>query len=167
MPFFEKELDAVDKAATHAVDLVQTFADQDPSDPTSCWQNPAKMYEQLDHARSRAMEAWEHLEQVKATSDAKNQQGGAEQQPQDLRAQFMDMVTDAFSSVLEEMKDAENIDLDVLVDCLQSGMEILSQEDKDFFLMEDNNNAMEDDGMPSPHEKRRQELGFVHVETTA
>ena len=61
----EKELAAVEKAATHAVDLVQTFADQDPEDPTTCWQNPSRMYEQLDQARSQALEAWKMLEQAK------------------------------------------------------------------------------------------------------
>ena len=160
---FEKELEAVEKAATTAVDLVQKFADQDPADPTSCWQDPTRMYEQLDQARSQALEAWRILEQAKSAAHAE-----AVIVEQDLRAHFMDMVTDAFADVLAEMKDGEeNIDLDVLVDCLQSGMEILSQEDREFLMMDDNVGAEDDDIVPSPHEERRQELGFQRVETTA
>lgn len=178
---YEKELEAVEKAATTAVDLVTKFADQDPSDPTSCWQNPTRMYEQLDQARDRALEAWKILEQAKKTASATEVM--EQQQPQtqadntavhtkeqDLRALFMDMVTDAFADVLAEMKDGEeDIDLDVLVDCLQSGMEILSQEDREFLTTDENFGAEEEDVMviPSPHEERRQELGFQRVETTA
>ena len=165
MSALEKELAAVEKAATAAVNLVQKFADQDPADPTSCWQNPTRMYEQMDQARAAAMEAWKNLEQAKENADKSNNnnQGNVPviaQEQGDLRAQFMDMVTDAFADVLAEMKDSENVDLDILVDCLQSGIEILSQEDKEF-LMDD----AEEDTIP-PHEERRRELGFQRVETS-
>ena len=159
MPLLDKEIKAVDAAATKAVDLVQAFAEEDPADATSCWQNPSHMLEQLNEARRGAMEAWKSLQDAKAEQEASQKIVLVEQ---DLRAQFMDMVTDAFADVLAEMKDKEeNIDLDILVDCLQSGMEILSQEDKEF-LMDD---STEED-VVAPHEELRRELGF-HVETTA
>mmetsp|Transcript_6112 Transcript_6112/g.12253 ORF Transcript_6112/g.12253 Transcript_6112/m.12253 type:complete len:164 (+) Transcript_6112:146-637(+) len=157
----DKELQAVEAAATAAVELVQNFSEQDPSDPRSCWKNPAQMLEQLNAARIRAVQAWQVLEQTR-NHNKESSGDTTSNNEQDLRAQFMDMVTDAFADVLAEMKDQENIDLDVLVDCLQSGMDILSQEDREF-LMDNNNDSEEEE---TPHEVRRREQGF-HVETTA
>ena len=160
MDVLKKELEAVDVAVLHAINLVNKFAEQDPHDASSCWQNPTRMCEQLDRARTDAMAAYKALEDAKAAARTEtNHQGGAVWEEEDLRAQFMDMVTDAFADVLEEMKDKESIDVDILVDCLQSGMEILSHEDKEF-LMGD----FEQD-IP-PHEERRRKLGYHHVETT-
>lgn len=144
-------------AASKAVDLVQQFSEQDPSDMNSCWQNPTRMFEQLDQARTEALEAWKVLEEAQARNVDISKVTIREH---DLRAQFMDMVTDAFADVLDQMKESENFDLDILVDCLQSGIEILSQEDKEYLIMDDAEDEV------TPHEKRRHELGF-HVETTA
>lgn len=157
----DKEIAAVDVTASKAVDLVQSFAEQDPADPHSCWQNPSRMFDRLDQARAEALQAWKVLEEA--------QEKGNDKEPvivrdQDLRAQFMDMITSSFADVLDEMKERENIDLDILVDCLQSGMDIMSQEDKEYFMMMDDAAAEED---VTPHEERRRELGFAHVETTA
>lgn len=157
---FDQEIAAVEAAATRAVDLVQSFADQDPSEPDSCWQNPTRMYEHLDQARGEALKAWKALEEAKQKQQHSVPFTSTEVD-QDLRTHFMDMVTDAFADVLNEMKENENIDLDILVDCLQSGIEILSQEDKECLLLEDT-----EEDSTTPHEARRLELGF-HVETTA
>jgi len=176
----DKELKAVEAATTAAVELVQNFSEQDPSDSRSCWNNPVQMLEQLNMARARAMEAWKSLERAKNNEESVADDGATDPpslhkntNEQDLRAQFMDMVTDAFADVLAEMKDKENIDLDILVDCLQSGMDILSQEDREFLLDNDDDDDNEDDEdknadtiTMSPHEIRRRERGF-HVETTA
>lgn len=90
----------------------------------------------------------------------------------------MDMITDAFADVLEDLrqKEGDSLDVDVLVDCLQSGIDLMTQEDKEFFLMsersikiEDNDEPFEDDdedGKLTPHELRRRQLGF-HIEPTS
>jgi Mg2+ and Co2+ transporter CorA len=156
--------------------------------------------------RDDVLQAWEELhllqEQKSSTAEGRARQATTEsstdaaaaatsnEDDDDLRAQFMDMVTDAFADVLNQMKDSEEeIDVEVLVDCLQSGFDLMSVQDRELFF-QDNNvvNAMEeeeedadnandemhsalDESGPTnnkltPHEKRRRELGF-HIETTA
>jgi len=99
------------------------------------------------------------------------------------------MVTEAFADVLDNLRSEEgdDLDVDVLVDCLQSGLELMTQQDKELLLMSRQNSGEEwaegDDGEGmdiaqdepgaspkpgpgrglTPHEKRRRELGF-HVE---
>jgi hypothetical protein len=67
----------------------------------------------------------------------------------DFRDMYMDMITDAFADVLEELRssDTDTLNVDVLVDCLQSGLELLNQEDKDVLFggMDDDVDAVDDD----------------------
>lgn len=190
---------AVDAAASRAIELVRSFADQDPSDgkTSNPWKNPTDIYQQLDKARDNVLQAWEELhimQQQKntaegarhTTAESSTEAAAASNEDEDdLRAQFMDMVTDAFADVLNQMKESEEeIDVDVLVDCLQSGIDLMSVQDRELFFQDNTVNAAveEEDGTNSnakmmeesspasttltPHEKRRRELGF-HVETTA
>jgi hypothetical protein len=203
---------AVDAAACRAMELVRNFADQDPSDgqASNPWNNPTDIYHQLDLARDDVLQAWEELHLVQQQQQQQQQQRNistveegatAERRStdaeavdnaamnadeDDLRAQFMDMVTDAFADVLNQMKESEEeIDVEILVDCLQSGLDLMSVQDRELFFQDNSRtmNAMEEDedGINSntdktadgptlptltPHEKRRRELGF-HVETIA
>ncbi|KAL7570356.1 hypothetical protein ACA910_017196 [Epithemia clementina (nom. ined.)] len=180
----EQETAALDQAAGRAVDLIYEFAERDPNDASESnpWKDPKCMYEQLDSARVQVMEAAQALKQAVANNcTAMSTSSTAKYDEEYLRAQFMDMITDAFADVLNNMKENQEVDVDILADCLQSGMELLSQEDREFFLLQ------EDDSTPStideeldpgsggddttktvimtPHEQRRQDLGFV--QTTA
>jgi hypothetical protein len=200
---------AVDAAACRAMELVRNLADQDPSDgkASNPWKNPTDIYQQLDKAREDVLEAWEELHLVQQQQQQQRNstvEGGttaesagdaaaavaAIEDDDDLRAQFMDMVTDAFADVLNQMKESEEeIDVDVLVDCLQSGIDLMSVQDRELFFQDSRMNAMEEDeeggeeeggtsytaeetdgptlsSTLTPHEKRRRELGF-HVETIA
>lgn len=187
-----KESTAVDAAATAAIDLVRELSERDPHDKDEAnpWRNPEQVFQQLDQARNDIIKAWEKLhaaqaalEQTDGDDNAANANNcdNMTKEPlslsftstsvneDDLRAAYMDMITDAFADVLEDMRanEAADIDVDVLVDCLQSGLDLMSQEEKDFFMQdsEDLNNM--DEGQSSdinvdvtPHELRRQELGF-------
>jgi hypothetical protein len=197
---------AVDAAACRAIELVRKFADQDPSDGNTSnpWKNPADIYQQLDKAREDVLQAWDELHLLQeqksraegrarlttteSSTDAAAAAAGTSNEDDDLRAQFMDMVTDAFADVLNQMKESEEeIDVDVLVDCLQSGIDLLSVQDRELFFQDNSVNAMEEEeedatnstdktnsaadesgikaNTLTPHEKRRRELGF-HIETT-
>lgn len=153
-----EEVTAVDEAASRALDLVAQFLEQDPADSTSCWKNPHNMLEQLDAARRTVMKAWQALEDAKkeVVADEADTSGGTTSAEPDFRAQFMDMVTTAFADVLAGMKDQDNVDLDILVDCLQSGMDLLSPEDKEFLFLD----SPEEEDF---HAHRRRELGFVEA----
>jgi hypothetical protein len=91
-----------------------------------------------------------------------------------IRVAYIDMITDAFADVLENMRqqgDNENaLDVETLCDCLQSGLEILSTSHSkllktDFSFREDDyDDELDDDErtnkFETPHESRRKQLGF-------
>jgi hypothetical protein len=161
----------VEAALARAVALVQDYAAQDPAAPHSCWRDPTAMFAALNEARTTAQKAWQVSQQKSAAATAAD--APVRRPSADLRVQFMDMITTAFADVLEEMKESagDTMDVDVLVDCLQSGLEILSPEDQEFWALEQDDSDgdeadMEEEDVLTPHEQRRRERGF-HVETTA
>jgi hypothetical protein len=182
-----KESTAVDAAATAAIDLVRELSERDPHDKDEAnpWRNPEQVFQQLDQARTGITKAWEELHAAAAALEQKDDNKNAAnanssdttKEPlssssvneDDLRAAYMDMITDAFADVLEDMRanEAEDIDVDVLVDCLQSGLDLMSQEEKEFFMQDNEELNNMDEGesndaaiVVTPHELRRQELGF-------
>ena len=180
-----KESTAVDAAATAAIDLVRELSERDPHDKDDAnpWRNPEQVFQQLDQARTGITKAWEELHAAAAALEQKDdnatksnssdmtkeQFSSSSVNEDDLRAAYMDMITDAFADVLEDMRanEAEDIDVDVLVDCLQSGLDLMSLEEKEFFMQdnEELNNMDEAESNDAaiavtPHELRRQELGF-------
>jgi hypothetical protein len=180
-----KESTAVDAAATAAIDLVRELSERDPHDKDEAnpWRNPEQVFQQLDQARTGIVKAWEELHAAAADLEQKDDNTNAANanstdmtketsssvNEDDLRAAYMDMITDAFADVLEDMRanEAEDIDVDVLVDCLQSGLDLMSQEEKEFFMQDneelnnmDEGESNDIDVAVTPHELRRQELGF-------
>jgi hypothetical protein len=145
----------VEAAATKAVALVEKFSALDPNnpDPSNPWRNPRDMWVQLDKARADIQEAWGTTEeQPKEQSDRKVA----------FTAMYIDLITDSFADVLDDMRKDDAVDVDILVDCLQSGLELLSTEEVDLMMEQDDD--MEEEGSAfTPHEQRRRELGF-HVE---
>jgi hypothetical protein len=167
--------DRLDKAATNAFNLIQEYADfQDPhsDQEDNPWRNPDAMHDELNIARSELMQAWQELSKQqqqqqqqpqhhqKRTKESEKDEK-TQVEPEELRALYMDMITDAFADVLENMRQSqEQIDVDVLVDCLQSGMDMFQSEDRAglFEALED---LEEEDGEEeTPHELRRKELGY-------
>jgi hypothetical protein len=73
------------------------------------------------------MNAWERLKQLQLQLQLQQQQGMKNnnstplQNDDDVSPAFMDMITDAFADVLEDLgnkSNDEDLDVDVLVDCL-------------------------------------------------
>jgi hypothetical protein len=175
---FEQEASAVDDAATKALDLIRQYSETDPHDASDSnpWNRPDDIFVALDRARNELTEAWEKLRGQMAEDDQQNNTEKKQLNEEDFRAAYMNMVTDAFSDVLEDLRNSEDdIDLDVLVDCLQSGMDLMLQDDKELFLQElgtDEEQEDKDDqggNTPklTPHEIRRRQLGFHHLEAAA
>ena len=105
------------------------------------------------------------------------------EQEQFIRMAYMDMITDAFADVLEDLRQRpesekeDPINVDTLVDCLQSGLDILttsnyrlsSFSETDFEFGEENaavgDDNKSDDGVKlTPHESRRRQLGYLLVD---
>jgi hypothetical protein len=106
-------------------------------------------------------------------SDREEDDDDEDDDDKDFRPLYMDMITDAFADVLEELQssDTETLNVDVLVDCLQSGLELLNPEDKDILFrgiddnddVDDENDTDMDQGEEkmTPHEAHRRKLGFA------
>jgi hypothetical protein len=122
------------KSSEAAVELVQRFAAMDPMDENSPWQNPQVIFEQLQHARSDIQNAWKDYQDATATEQSKTEKHASAKSlsEDEFRVLYMDMITDAFGDVLEEMRQqaGDKMDVDVLVDCLQSGMEFLEESER-------------------------------------
>eukprot|EP00339_Tiarina_fusa_P023946 CAMPEP_0117040268 /NCGR_PEP_ID=MMETSP0472-20121206/28193_1 /TAXON_ID=693140 ORGANISM="Tiarina fusus, Strain LIS" /NCGR_SAMPLE_ID=MMETSP0472 /ASSEMBLY_ACC=CAM_ASM_000603 /LENGTH=174 /DNA_ID=CAMNT_0004750957 /DNA_START=57 /DNA_END=581 /DNA_ORIENTATION=- len=162
----------LEKAAASAYDLIQGYADKDPlsDDPHNPWLNPEEMHKTLNVARLELAGAWEELKM-----EHERKQGlaaeGADQpmtvDPEEFRALYMDMITDAFADALENMRqqqesgDDDEIDVDVLVDCLQSGMDLMDSAEREGFFqsLDDDLEDDEDEALPI-HEIRRREQGY-------
>jgi hypothetical protein len=160
----------VDEAAAKALELVQRFASvEDPYEQSAenPWQDPQSMLDKLIQARQDLMQAWNTSQPVPSID--KRSTKDDEDEDKDFRALYMDMITDAFADVLEELRSSDtDTDVDVLVDCLQSGLELLNQEDKDVLFrgMEDGDEGDvesmdQGDEKLTPHEAHRRKLGFA------
>jgi hypothetical protein len=156
----------IEEATTKAIDLIRNYIERDPRDGTAenPWQNPQSMLEELDRARDLVVAAWkEEAEETKRAENGEEDAEGEVDNNEDFRAAYMDMITNAFADVLEDMRanNSEELDVDILVDCLQSGMDILTMEEKELFMGGDDE-ELEDDSGVTPHEQRRVQLG-LHV----
>jgi hypothetical protein len=158
----------VDQAATKAYELIQRYAEvsnpYDDETEDNPWRDPHAMFDAMKVARGELMSAWNELNATTTTITESNDSGN-EKREGDFRAAYVDMVTDAFADVLENMRnnEAQEIDLDILVDCLQSGYDLLTMQDKDIFFRELEEGEAEDEDdtdNATPHERRRRELGF-------
>lgn len=145
----------VEEAASKAVALVEEFSSLDPGDasPSNPWRNPDSMWTRLDQARAELQEAWRSIESEKPQLDKKV-----------IRtAMYIDLITDSFSDCLEELSTNEEVDVDILADCLQSGLELLSSEEAELMMeQEEEEESPEKDyeEQLTPHEQRRRDLGF-------
>jgi hypothetical protein len=117
-----------------AVELIQHYAAMDPMDVDSPWQNPQDIFEQLQQARSNIQNAWKDYQDATATEQSKKEKHAPAKSlsEDEFRILYMDMITDAFGDVLEEMRQqaGDKMDVEVLVDCLQSGMEFLEENER-------------------------------------
>jgi hypothetical protein len=155
------------EAAEEAIELVQSLSESKAllgSDPQHAWN-------QLDAARNNLIRAWDALDAAmknSSTGSSTKNESNDELHEDRIRVEYMDMITDAFQDVLEDMrqKQGDQLDVDVLIDCLSSGLELLTDQEK-LWLLEDVDQSKLDaesrkerDHDLTPHERRRRELGF-------
>jgi DNA-binding SARP family transcriptional activator len=153
-----------------AVEMIQRYAAMDPMDENSPWQNPQDIFEQLQQARSDIQTAWKDFQDAVATEQSKTEKNACAKSlsEDEFRILYMDMITDAFGDVLEEMRlqAGDKMDVDVLVDCLQSGMEFLEENERNstsyFDSMTELPEEDEDDNSSIPIHQRMQEFLGLH-----
>jgi len=174
---------AVDEAVTEALDLVKMYAD--PEHPA--WKDgPDKIYQELDQARDSIVKAWDDLQTAVATKqegdagdddDDDVKETEADTDKEGLRVAFIDMITDAFADVLDNLRQNsanDPVDVEVLVDCLQSGLDLMNTSTTgsgsigDFTSFDEGGDAdTAATATITPHESRRRQLGFRQLNDMA
>ena len=167
--------DQLKEASESAVDLVKQYIalyDDDSTtveEETNPWKNPEQMFLQLKEKRNTLNEIWIQYEKVlREVHNNNNDNQGQEQEDlpeEEFNVLYMDMITDAFGDVLDQMRtdaagstSADNV-IEILVDCLQNGME---------FIMEGNRNRQYLDSLEEDqelaeipiHQMKQMELGY-------
>mmetsp|Transcript_24457 Transcript_24457/g.36283 ORF Transcript_24457/g.36283 Transcript_24457/m.36283 type:complete len:150 (+) Transcript_24457:179-628(+) len=140
----------LEEAATWTIKLIEKFSERDPSDPDTSnpWHNPQRMFDELDKARSDVIEIWRSRYDIVDQTKDNNDFGS-------LQTMYLEAITDAFSEVLDEMRKNDDIDLNVLVDCLKSGMDFFTQDEIALFVRDSEH---DEECALTPHEIRRREL---------
>jgi hypothetical protein len=151
------------QASEDAVELIQNYAAADPLAEGSPWQQPQEILDALQRSRTAIQDAWkQYQEALQQNFDEEKETKTLSDE--EFRILYMDMITDAFGDVLENMRTGnDKMDVDVLVDCLQSGMEILEDNDRtqDFLDSMTEMPSMEDDEDDVPvHQRMQEALGL-------
>eukprot|EP00751_Fragilariopsis_kerguelensis_P030440 CAMPEP_0170920668 /NCGR_PEP_ID=MMETSP0735-20130129/9358_1 /TAXON_ID=186038 /ORGANISM="Fragilariopsis kerguelensis, Strain L26-C5" /LENGTH=245 /DNA_ID=CAMNT_0011319667 /DNA_START=233 /DNA_END=970 /DNA_ORIENTATION=- len=169
---------------------------------TNPWKNPQVIEEELNIARNELNAAWKNVKAERdavtsaAVTEAYEVEEEEEEKKEDedsdiaipeeeFRVLYMNMMTDAFGDVLETMNQESGqegkptVDVDILVDCLQSGIDFLDPVEElnkrsyfdslDYNFGEDDDDDNDDDKMNDDndeegltiHEMKQRSLGYL------
>jgi len=168
---------------------------------TNPWKNPQVIEEELNIARNELNAAWKNVKAERdavtfaAVTEAYENEDDEEKKEEDdvdnaipeeeFRVLYMNMMTDAFGDVLETMNKESGmdgkptVDVDILVDCLQSGIDFLDPVEElnkrsyfdslDYNFGEDDDDDDDDDKMIDNdneegltiHEMKQRSLGYL------
>ncbi|OEU06646.1 hypothetical protein FRACYDRAFT_254199 [Fragilariopsis cylindrus CCMP1102] len=152
-------LERLNNASKNAIQIVNRFATVEPpsatdhddndnikngneNDNNNPWRNPKLIEKELNIVRNELNEAWMELRKNQNNKGSSLENGDDADDDEEMvlsdtefRVQYMDMITDAFGDILDEMNkkqeesninsDDTNFDVEILVDCLQSGIDFL------------------------------------------
>lgn len=152
---------AVNEALKTAVELIQRYG----ADDELLVQDPDDVFGRLDQARAQVRTAWDELQVALHGEDESTDELDTLGE-QEMRVAFVEMITDAFADSLESLRQEGNVDVEVLADCLQSGIDMISTSahSLDDFRWWDEDEQMD---VVLPHEKAREALGYTVGETVA
>lgn len=160
LPYYSAEVDALHESIQRAIDLIQFYSEQaegtatdgtsttgrinhnnttttTTSSTTMTVTHPDEIYQQLDTARNQITKSWQELytafQSQTDDNDDENvdHRGSPLSEQEQIRIAYLNMITDSFGNVLENLHNdknyANNLNVDVLADCLQSGYDLLTQ----------------------------------------
>mmetsp|Transcript_15812 Transcript_15812/g.17095 ORF Transcript_15812/g.17095 Transcript_15812/m.17095 type:complete len:243 (+) Transcript_15812:189-917(+) len=177
--------------------------DRSTNTTTNPWKNPQVIEEELNIARNELNAAWKNVKaerdavtsaavteayEVEDDEEKKEEDEDNEIPEEEFRVLYMNMMTDAFGDVLETMNQESGmdgkptVDVDILVDCLQSGIDFLDPVEElnkrsyfdslDYNFGEDDDDDIDDkmnddkeEGL-TIHEMKQRSLGYL-VPSTA
>jgi hypothetical protein len=165
--------DRLQAASDEAVEIVHRYASMDPfaddDDDDNPWRHPRRILDELAEVRGRLTECWRRYQEAAVATqninDGTTKNEEDDKMPEaEFRTMYMDMITDAFGDVLDQMREEEGdkMDINLLVDCLQSGMEFLEDNEinRQSYFDSFREDASEEEGDVPVHELRRRELGY-------
>lgn len=158
----QKETQKVNDTIDEAWDFISRTAEQDPDADGSPWKNPAQVYQNLEEHRVKVFDALRKLRLVEEEHETRIDQQKYDEE--EVKAAYIDMVVSAFDDQLDEFKKkGGEDDVDLLVDCLQSGLELWSRQDKDILVesqRESDGDGGDQEGWASVHQRRQEMLGL-------
>jgi hypothetical protein len=153
----------LEETATNALKLIEKYAEDDEA----FLENPKDMFDDLNRTKKDMQDAWRD---VKEENDKNNtaKETAEIPEPADFRSSYVEMITGAFEAPLEAMRQqqeaagANDIDVNILVECMQSGVNLLNPEEKQFFLdeLQAIEHKEEQEHEEPYHTIRRRELGY-------
>lgn len=155
----------VEESIEKAINLIQSYTETD-------WrqQTPEQTLESLNAARNEITERWEILQKEMTATESVEMIEDRAASEQEIRIAFVDMITEAFGDMLHNMQ-TENVDIEALVDCLQSGLDMINAKnlvDLAWCEDDDDDDDIEEEGTSlTPHEYRRRAVGFAVEEASA
>jgi len=147
-----------EEAAFKAATLAKTFGEKDPfdNDPENPWRDVDNMFDQM-------RDAVKEVQKYRRPDPVSKDEDEIDESDDTFREQYIEMMTEAFAEDIEEIRgksgSEDEVDVNILAECLSSGMEMFSKDEKVLFLEERLGRSEESNDGLTPHERRRQEIG--------
>ena len=186
------------KSSAMSIDNIKNDNTEDDNNNKNPWRNPKLIEKELNIVRNELNDAWMDLKKNQNTKGSlENDDNDADDDDEmvfsetEFRVQYMDMITDAFGDILDEMNKKQqneeesninsdtNFDVDILVDCLQSGIDFLDptteykkqsyfnslvlplDNDNDTTMNDDEENKNENEQQLTIHQMKQRSLGYL------
>ena len=134
----------LEECAGRALELMQQFVgDRDDADDAFATNSGGVNKESFDsllHIRKAMKRTWDNI-QKEELQDKTRIKVPRQANTDDLQTSYVDTMTDAFVDSLEALRQqqeaaGEEVDVDILVEAMKSGIDLLNLEEKQFFLQE-------------------------------
>ena len=153
----EQARDRLLVAASRASKLWNEYASIDPYQEVATiagaknpWGNPECIIMELNECRKEmalAWKDWHHATEASSSEEEDSSRSAGDTSDKDAQSLFLEMMTETFQDALEQMRilsssstansavmEAEDLPLDILVDCLQSTIELFTKHEIDEVL---------------------------------
>ena len=178
-----------------SVDNRKNDNEEDDNNNSNPWRNPKLIENELNIVRNELNDAWMELKKNQNKKGSlENGYDAADDDDErvllsetEFRVLYMDMITDSFGDILDEMNkkqesninsDDTNFDVEILVDCLQSGIDFLDpiteykrpsyfnsllplDIDNDTTMNDDEENKNENEQQLTIHQMKQRSLGYL------
>jgi hypothetical protein len=147
----EQARDKLLGAASRASNLWNDYASIDPYQEATTipggqnpWKNPDRIIGELSECRNELVHAWNEWDHATGPSSSEEEEDSSrpagDTTDKNIQSLFLEMMTDTFQDTLEQMRiqsssstspnamvmDSEDLPLDILVDCLQSTIDLFT-----------------------------------------